>query len=145
METDNGRSVSVWMATADTPVGPKVVEDESCDVCVVGAGVAGLATAYTLAREGKKVIILDDGPTAGGETARTTAHLVFYNDGGLTECERMQGTEGMRLSTEAHRAAVDKIEQIVREEKIDCDFYRVNVYLIVAPDGLGIDFLEKEL
>jgi glycine/D-amino acid oxidase-like deaminating enzyme/nitrite reductase/ring-hydroxylating ferredoxin subunit len=133
------------MATADTPAGPKVVEDETCDVCVVGAGVAGLSTAYLLAREGKKVVVLDDGPTAGGETARTTAHLVFYNDDGLAKCEQLHGTEGLRLSTEAHRAAVDKIEQVAREEKIDCDFYRVDGYLFSSPGGQGMDFLEKEL
>ena len=77
MNTDTGRSVSVWMATADTPTEAKLATDETCDVCVVGAGIAGLTTAYLLSREGKKVILLDDGPTAGGETARTTAHLAF--------------------------------------------------------------------
>ena len=80
MKTDNGRSVSVWMATADTPAEDKLATDETCDVCVVGAGIAGLTTAYLLSREKKHVILLDDGPTAGGETARTTAHLAFYND-----------------------------------------------------------------
>src|SRR4051812_19025173 len=146
MRTDNGRSVSVWMGTIDgTPSGPKVVEDETCDVCIVGAGVAGLSVAYGLAKEGKKIIVLDDGPTAGGETARTTAHLVFYNDDGLTKCESMHGEEGLRLSTEAHRAAVDRIEQIIREEKIDCDFYRVDGYLFITPGGEGMDFLEQEL
>src|SRR5207253_6281595 len=91
------------------------------------------------------VIVLDDGPTAGGETARTTAHLVYYNDDGLAKCEKLHGTEGLRLSTEAHRAAVDKIEQVAREEKIDCDFYGVDGYLFITPGGEGIDFLEKEL
>ena len=106
MKSDNGRSVSVWMATADTPAAPKLATDQACDVCIVGAGIAGLTTAYLLAREGRKVIVLDDGPTAGGETARTTAHLAFYNDDGLSEVEKLHGTQGLRLATESHRAAV---------------------------------------
>src|SRR5438105_4263316 len=122
MKTDNGRSVSVWMATADTPSGPKLAEDARCDVCIVGAGIAGLSTAYLLSREGKKVIVLDDGPTAGGETSRTTAHLVFYNDDGMSKIESLHGAEGLRLATDSHMAAVDKIESIARQEKIDCDF-----------------------
>ena len=96
MKTDNGRTVSVWMATADTPESSKLATDETCDVCVVGAGIAGLTTAYLLTREGKKVILLDDGPTAGGETARTTAHLVYYNDDGMAEVEKLHGTDGLQ-------------------------------------------------
>ena len=145
MKTDNGRSVSVWMATADTPIENRLATDETCDVCVVGAGIAGLTTAYLLSRERKKVILLDDGPTAGGETARTTAHLVFYNDDGMSTIEQLHGTEGLRLATESHSAAVDKIEQIVRDEKIDCDFRRSDGYLFVSPNGQGEDFLQKEL
>ena len=145
MKTDNGRSVSVWMATADTPAGPKLATDQACDVCIVGAGITGLTTAYLLAREGKKVIVVEDGPTAGGETARTTAHLAFYNDDGLSEVEKLHGTQGLRLATESHRAAVDKIESIARDERIVCDFERVNGYLFITRGGNGIDFLEKEL
>ena len=42
MKTDNGRSVSVWMATADTPTSSRLATDQRCDVCVVGAGISGL-------------------------------------------------------------------------------------------------------
>src|SRR4051812_19568933 len=146
MRTDNGRSVSVWMGTIDgTPSGPKVVEDETCDVCIVGAGVAGLSVAYGLAKAAKKVIVLDDGPTAGGETARTTAHLVFYNDDGLTKIEKLHGTDGLRLATESHSAAVDKIEQIATAEAIDCDFRRLSGYLFVTPGGQDHKWLADEL
>src|SRR3989337_717614 len=124
MKTDNGRSVSVWMATADTPYEPKLATDETCDVCIVGAGIAGLTTAYLLSREGKKVILLDDGPTAGGETSRTTAHLSFYNDDGLSEVEKLHGTDALRIATDSHRTAVDRIEAIARDERIDCDLAR---------------------
>src|SRR6187551_2912979 len=145
MITDNGRTRSVWMATAETPAGPKLAEDEGTDVCIVGGGIAGLSVAYHLTKEGKRVIVLDDGPTAGGETSRTTAHLTYYNDDGLAKIESLHGEEVLRVSTESHKAAVDRIEQIAREENIDCDFKRVSAYLFIAPDGLGYDFLDKEL
>ena len=69
------RPESVWMATANTPAQSPLTKDTSANVCIVGAGIAGLTTAYLLAREGKAVIVLDDGPIGGGMTARTTAHL----------------------------------------------------------------------
>ena len=66
METDNGRTKSLWMATAETPGDGRLAEDIKADVCIVGTGVAGLSIGYHLSREGKKVVLLDDGPTAGG-------------------------------------------------------------------------------
>jgi glycine/D-amino acid oxidase-like deaminating enzyme len=145
METDNGRTRSVWMATAETPAGPKLAEDEGTDVCIVGGGIAGLTVAYQLTKEGKRVVVLDDGPTAGGETARTTAHLAYYIDDGLTEIESLHGEDGLRLAVESHSAAIDRIERIVAEEDIDCDFARLDAYLFDAPGGHGPDFLKKEL
>ena len=58
MKTDSGQSVSVWMATAEQPVEPALTEDTRADVCIVGAGIAGMTTAYLLTREGKTVVVL---------------------------------------------------------------------------------------
>ena len=80
MPSDSGRTTSVWMATAEVPSYSPLAEDLDADVCVVGAGIAGLTVAYTLARAGKRVVVLDDGPVGGGETGRTTAHITAALD-----------------------------------------------------------------
>ena len=41
-----------------------------CDGCVIGAGPAGLAAAYRVARSGRRVIVVDDNPAAGGQIWR---------------------------------------------------------------------------
>jgi glycine/D-amino acid oxidase-like deaminating enzyme/nitrite reductase/ring-hydroxylating ferredoxin subunit len=110
----------------------------------VGAGIAGLTTAYLLAREGKSVVVLDDGPLAGGETSRTTAHLVNALDDRYYELERLHGERGARLAAESHTAAVDQIEEIVEREGIDCDFQRLDGYLCVGP-GQSTEQLGHEL
>ncbi|MDQ3255155.1 MAG: FAD-binding oxidoreductase, partial [Acidobacteriota bacterium] len=91
METDVGRNVTVWMRGADVPAQSGLTENTQADVCIVGAGIAGLTTAYMLAREGKSVVVLDDGVIAGGETVHTTAHLSNANDDRYYELERMHG------------------------------------------------------
>lgn len=131
-KTDSGSTTSAWMATADIPQFPPLTDDAECDVCIVGAGIAGLTTAYTLARAGKRVIVLDDGPVGGGETGRTTAHLSWALDDHYVEIEKMHGADGARIAAESHRAAVDRIEAIVHEEKIDCEFERVDGYWFAA-------------
>jgi glycine/D-amino acid oxidase-like deaminating enzyme/nitrite reductase/ring-hydroxylating ferredoxin subunit len=142
--TDNGRTSSVWMATSPMLEDPPLTSDAHADVCIVGAGIAGLTTAYLLTKEGRRVIVVDDGPTAGGETCRTTAHLVSALDDRFYHLERLHGAEGARLAGQSHAAAIDKIEQIVRDEQIDCDFMRLDGYLFVPP-GDDLAQLEDEL
>jgi glycine/D-amino acid oxidase-like deaminating enzyme/nitrite reductase/ring-hydroxylating ferredoxin subunit len=144
MDTDNGRTVSVWMRTADAARGGGLGADAEADVVVVGAGIAGMTTGYLLAREGKSVVVLDDGPVAGGETCRTTAHLSNALDDRYHVLEGHFGERGARLAAESHTAAIDKIEEIVRAEQIDCDFARLDGYLFVPP-GESTEQLSEEL
>ncbi len=133
MTSDSGRRVSIWRATAEEPVEPALKSDWRADVCIVGAGIAGLTTAYLLGREGRSVVVLDDGPVGGGNTERTTAHLTNALDDRYFEIERIFGEKGARLTAASHTAAIDRIERIVREEGIDCDFERVDGYLFAPP------------
>jgi glycine/D-amino acid oxidase-like deaminating enzyme/nitrite reductase/ring-hydroxylating ferredoxin subunit len=144
MKTDNGASTSVWMATADTPREGRLAEDLHVDVCVVGAGIAGMTTAYLLAQEGKRVVVLDDGVIGGGETCRTTAHIVNALDDRYFELEDLFGAEGARLAAQSHTAVIEKVAEIVGRENIDCDFSRLDGYLFV-PAGDDPKILDDEL
>jgi glycine/D-amino acid oxidase-like deaminating enzyme/nitrite reductase/ring-hydroxylating ferredoxin subunit len=117
--------------------------DVQADVCIVGGGISGLTTAYLLSREGRSVVVLDDGPIGGGETGRTTAHLSNAFDDRYYKVERLFGEYGARVVAESHTAAIDKIEEIVCSEQIDCDFERLDGYLFVPPD-CSQDVLEQE-
>lgn len=126
---------SIWAATAELPAYPPLDRSARADVVIVGAGIAGLSTAYLLARTGRSVIVLDDGPVGGGMTQATTAHLTSVIDDGAAEMERLHGEEDARLAAQSHRAAIDRIEATIRAESIDCDFARVDGYLFVPPGG----------
>ena len=108
----------------------------TADVCIVGAGIAGLSIAYLLRREGRSVVVLDAGPIGGGQTCRTTAHLASAIDDRFVELERLHGAEGARAAATSHAAAIDRIEANVHEEALDCGFARVDGYLF-SPDGAG--------
>lgn len=140
----NEQTVSSWMATTEVPLRNPLKASISTDVCIVGAGIAGMTTAYLLASEGKAVVVLDDGAIGGGMTGRTTAHLVNALDDRYFDLERLHGEKGSRLAAESHTAAIDLVEKIVAEERIDCDFNRLDGYLFVPP-GESLDILEDEL
>lgn len=132
-EEEPEQTLSLWIDTAAIPLETPLTDRITADVCIVGAGIAGMTTAYLLAREGKSVVVLDDGPIGGGMTGRTTAHLVNALDDRYFELERLHGEDDARLAAESHTAAIDKVEQIVKDEKIDCEFERLDGYLFVPP------------
>lgn len=132
------------MAKATRPAFPELTHDDRADVCIVGAGIAGLTTAYLLTKAGKTVVVLDDGPICSGETERTSAHLVTVLDKRYLELETLHGESGAKLAAESHAAAIDTIERIVGAERISCDFARVDGFLFNAPDQPS-DLLNREL
>jgi glycine/D-amino acid oxidase-like deaminating enzyme/nitrite reductase/ring-hydroxylating ferredoxin subunit len=134
---------SLWK-TNPPPTRTLLTGDAVCDVCVIGAGIAGLSVAYTLAREGRQVIVLDARDLVAGETAQTTAHLASALDDRFSELERIFGEGGARLAYESHARAIDEIEANVRRESIECDFARLNGYLFLGP-GQKDALLEEEL
>jgi glycine/D-amino acid oxidase-like deaminating enzyme/nitrite reductase/ring-hydroxylating ferredoxin subunit len=144
MAESSGTRESIWLETAASPQRPTLSTNANADVCIVGAGISGLSTAYLLARGGNSVIVLDDGTIGSGETGRTTAHVVNVLDDRYGEIERLHGQEGSRRAAESHTKAIDQIEAIVNEEQIDCDFSRLDGYLFVPP-GDDPSLLDEEL
>lgn len=135
MRSNEGVRPSIWDLTAPVPALPVLTRVEDIDVCIIGAGIAGLTTAYELVRTGRRVLVLDDGPLAGGETARTTAHLSTAFDDEYHEVEKMHGAEVARLLGESFRAGVDAIERIVLEEQIECGFVRLDGWWVPSTEN----------
>jgi glycine/D-amino acid oxidase-like deaminating enzyme/nitrite reductase/ring-hydroxylating ferredoxin subunit len=137
------KSDSIWGATAKLPTSAQLAADVQCDVCVVGAGIAGITTAYLLAKAGKRVVLLDDGPLAGGMTYVTTAHLSSIIDDSFVDMLRWHGREKTALAAQSHAAAINFIEQVSEELSIDCDFERVDEYLFHAGAERDLDLADE--
>ena len=59
------RSRSLWMDIAVAPAASTLTGDQTCDTVIVGAGMAGISTAYELSTQGQKVIVIDRGKSPG--------------------------------------------------------------------------------
>ena len=131
MKSNEGGTRSVWQATEEPRRPPRLQQDTDADVCIVGAGLAGLATALELARGGLRVVVLEKEANIGaGETAHTTAHLANVMDDRFEHLERHLSLDASRQARESHGEAIAWIERTAREEKIDCDFRRLDGFLV---------------
>ncbi|MDB5797401.1 MAG: FAD-dependent oxidoreductase [Paucimonas sp.] len=121
-------STSLWAATASAPASPNLPGDAEIEVCVIGAGIAGLTTALLLAREGRRVMVLEAMEVGAGETGRTTAHF-FPPDERYFQIEKKFGKKGASLVAQSYSAAIGMVENLIAVEGIDCEFTRLNGYL----------------
>ena len=126
------RTVSLWMNTEVAPDATPLAQDETTDIVVVGSGIAGLATAYELSRRGKDVVVLDRGPIGQGMTARTTAHLASVSDDSFAAFIELKGLDLAKAFHASHAAAVARIAAVQADEKITCNFRRLDGCLFPA-------------
>jgi glycine/D-amino acid oxidase-like deaminating enzyme/nitrite reductase/ring-hydroxylating ferredoxin subunit len=139
----SGENISYWIESV-RPIEFKALNKEiRTEVLVIGAGIAGLTTAYCLLKAGRKVSVVEDGLIGSGESGRTTAHLTCALDDRYYEIEDAFGEERSRLAAQSHSSAIDWIEKTVKAENIDCDFRRVDGYLFPHPTDTE-ENLEKE-
>ncbi len=136
---------SIWWARApEAPTYPPLEGEATYDVAVVGAGITGLTTALLLAREGKRVVVLEADRVGSGVTGATSAHLTTLPDAGLAVLARRFGLEGARLAHLGMVAAIDRIETLSRRYAVAGDFRRVPG-LVYAEDGPQVPRLEEEI
>jgi glycine/D-amino acid oxidase-like deaminating enzyme/nitrite reductase/ring-hydroxylating ferredoxin subunit len=146
MKSPDGITVPIWYVKAKIPAlrPPTAKTKMEADVCVIGAGIAGLTTAFLAAASGKSVVVFDEGAIGSGQTGRTSAHLASALDERFINIERMHGEEGSRLAHQSHAAAIDAIERISRDAKIKCEFARLDAFLTPV-EGDPPDLLDREL
>ena len=124
---------SYWLASAPVTPGNSHPPLEpgsrtETDVVVVGGGIAGLCTAWELARAGRRVTVVEADRIAAGVTGHTTAkvtaqHSLIYDD-----LRRRHGAEGARLYARSQQDAIEHLVSVVGELGVDCDLERVPAY-----------------
>lgn len=123
------RSGPVWVTTAAAPSYPALAGDVAVDTAIVGGGITGITAGLLLKRAGQRVAVLEGRRIGSGVTGRTTAHLTALLDERYQDLTKRFGEQGARIAALSSSTAINRIEQFVREEAIDCDFRRVPGYL----------------
>lgn len=134
---------SIWDNVKATEFS-KLSNDISTEVCIVGSGISGLSIAYFLLKQGISVVILDKESGFTGQTTMTSGHLSNALDDRYHKMKSVLSEDGLKLAAESHTQAIDMIEEIIRRERISCDFSRVDGYLF-SQKVIKDDVVQKEL
>lgn len=132
---------SLWRQKAEAmePVSNHpVMKSQHREVIVIGAGMAGLLTAYYLKQMGKEVLVLEADRIASGQTEKTTAKITSQHGLKYKRLIRTVGRKKARLYAEANEAAIREYEDLIINQKIDCDFKRVPAYLYTLYDKYAL-------
>ena len=114
-----------WLTTADLPKTDAAHRlPERVDVAVIGAGFTGLSAARTLAKRGVSVAVLESETVGWGASSRNGGMVLTGMKLGVNKLVSMYGRDLTRRMYAASLETIDCVEQIVREEGVDCDFSR---------------------
>ena len=131
-----------WLTTAEMPrVHPQPLP-ERADVAILGAGFTGLSAARTLARSGARTVVLESQTLGWGASSRNGGMVLTGLKLGVADLLSHYGKEATRRMFSASLEAISTVEQVVAEEKINCDFSRCG-HLEVANKPSHFDAFER--
>ncbi len=119
-------------------------EDSGFDVAIIGGGLTGIVTAYLLSQSGKKVAVFEKDKIGFGATGLTTAFLTKLIDTDFRELAEIYDKGTAKLVAESHGQAIDMIERIVKEHKIDCEFMRVSNFVYANDEKEALELRGEE-
>lgn len=125
---------SYWIASTPTTNYPSIEQDINVDVAIVGGGLVGISTAYLLKKSGFKVAVIEADRIGQGTTGHTTAKITSQHDLIYYKIKQQMGEELARQYADANETAIRTIEQIVKENNIDCDLVSRSAYVYTNSD-----------
>ena len=134
---------SYWREFEEIPSFPALQESIATDIAIVGGGIAGIVSAYLLAKAGKKITLLDAGKLIDGATGYTTAKITAQHNLLYSEFIETIGAEQAKLYYEANSGGLKFIQETAAELGIACDLTIQNAF-VYSQTELGKQKIEKE-
>lgn len=122
---------------------PSLCGDAETDVCIIGGGYTGLSTAIHLRKLGFKVVLLEANRIGWGASGRNGGHVGTGQRADQAALEKWVGLDAAKGLWQLGLDAVRKVESLVNEFDIQCEFGEGNLHL--ASKSSHADDLESEV
>ena len=117
---------SLWLNEKAIEDFHKLEKDLETQVCIIGAGIFGISTAYYLTQKGYNVTILERDKIANRVTGHTTAKITSQHGLIYHYLLKQYGKEFARKYYLVNQKSIKEIEKIITQNQIVCDFERKN-------------------
>ena len=125
---------SYWTDTTTRPSFSKLNENIEVDICIIGAGITGIMSAYMLKDSGLKICLVEKGEVCSGVTQNTTAKVTSQHGLIYRYLEDSFGIEFAKKYLKSNQEAIKTIEDIIKKENIECEFQRTDNYIYTCTD-----------
>lgn len=129
------QATSIWIATTPTTAYPSLSGDINVDTVVIGGGIAGISVAHALKEKRQQVVLIESDRIVEGTTGNTTAKVTSLHGLKYARLRRTYGEAGVKIYGDANEAAINTMEEIVKQYAIDCDFLRLPAYTYAQSAG----------
>lgn len=123
---------SVWTKSVELPHFPKLEEDKSTTVLIIGGGITGILCAYLMQQNGDDYILVEGRRICSGATKNTTAKITSQHGLIYHKIIKSAGYEMAERYFDTNQMAVDKYFEICKD--IDCDFETKTSYVYSLND-----------
>ncbi len=124
-----------WRESVDLQSFAPLKEDIEADAIIVGGGITGITAGYLLAKEGRKVVLLESGQLLNGTTGHTTAKVTAQHGLIYDELINHMGNVKAKQYYDANTEALAFIKETVAAEKIDCEFTEDEALIFTLSDN----------
>jgi len=126
--------VSYWMDSKPQTNYPTLDRDIKVDIAIIGGGITGISCAYLLNKEGIKAAIIEADRILQGTTGHTTAKITSQHELIYSKLIKQLGEEPAKQYADANETAIRTIEEIAKENNIECDFIPQSAYVYTLQD-----------
>lgn len=128
------RCLSYYGATTDPPPAhAPLMGAVDCDVCVVGAGIAGCSAALHLAERGYRVVLLEDKRIGWGASGRSGAQVLPGFACGQDKLVALVGRDNARALWDMSTESVELLGQLIYRQGIACDWVNGHLQAAIKP------------
>lgn len=126
---------SIWSMETKLNTRKNLTNDIQVDTLVIGAGIAGILTAYLLQEQGIEAVIVDAKEICSGQTKNTSAKITSQHGIIYSKIEEYYGESYAQQYAKANEEAIAEYKRIINDNNIDCDFEEKDA-VIYSKDSL---------
>lgn len=122
------KNKSIWKEK-QKQICPKLEENITTDVLIIGGGITGISTAYHLINSNLKVVLVEKNEIVNGVTSRTTGKLTYLQENIYSKLKKYHGIDKSKLYLHSQIEAINMVKDIIEKENIECNLEKVKSFV----------------